>query len=99
MSALTPIPLRVHAECAHRQCGDVVGRATGAGGRQNDDVADLPETRYARSGDIHVAYQVVGDGPVDLVFVPGMFNHLDLIWEEEGGRLVASFRGWLPSAG
>ena len=40
-----------------------------------------PETRYARSGDIHVAYQVVGEGPVDVVYVsPGM-QHVEHIWE------------------
>jgi hypothetical protein len=32
---------------------------------------DLPETRYATSGDVHIAYQVVGNGPLDLVWVPG----------------------------
>jgi len=42
----------------------------------------VPETSYARSGDIHIAYQVVGDGPLDLVFVPGVLSHLDLLWEE-----------------
>ncbi len=40
-----------------------------------------PETRYARSGELSVAYQVVGDGPIDLVFVPGFVSHLDLNWE------------------
>lgn len=40
-----------------------------------------PETRYARSGDIHIAYQVVGDGPFDLVFVPGFVSNLDHNWE------------------
>jgi class 3 adenylate cyclase len=39
-----------------------------------------PETRYARSGDVSVAYQVVGGGPVDLVFVP-VISHLELEWE------------------
>ena len=34
-------------------------------------VGTTPETRYAKSGDVHIAYQVLGDGPVDLVFVPG----------------------------
>jgi pimeloyl-ACP methyl ester carboxylesterase len=38
------------------------------------------ETRYARSGDVHVAYQVTGDGPFDLVFVPGYVTHLELAW-------------------
>lgn len=32
----------------------------------------LPETRYAQSGEIKIAYQVVGDGPIDLVFVPAV---------------------------
>ncbi len=41
---------------------------------------DLPETRYARSGELNIAYQVLGDGPFDLVFVPGFISHLDLQW-------------------
>lgn len=45
---------------------------------------DLPETRYARSGDVHVAYQVLGQGPLDLVFVPGFVSNLDHQWEEPG---------------
>jgi pimeloyl-ACP methyl ester carboxylesterase len=40
-----------------------------------------PETRYARSGDVNIAYQVTGDGPFDLVFVPGYVNHLELAWK------------------
>jgi class 3 adenylate cyclase len=42
---------------------------------------NLPETRYARSGDVRIAYQVTGSGPLDLVFVPGFVSNLDLIWE------------------
>lgn len=42
----------------------------------------LPETRYARSGELNIAYQVLGDGPFDLVFVPGFISHLDLQWME-----------------
>jgi pimeloyl-ACP methyl ester carboxylesterase len=41
-----------------------------------------PETKYARSGDVHVAYQVVGDGPLDLIFVMGWVSHLDYFWAE-----------------
>jgi class 3 adenylate cyclase len=41
-----------------------------------------PETRYAKSDDVNIAYQVVGDGPRDLVLVPGWVSHLDLDWEE-----------------
>jgi class 3 adenylate cyclase len=43
---------------------------------------ERPRTQYARSGDYHIAYQVLGDGPVDLVYVPGWISHLDLYWEE-----------------
>jgi class 3 adenylate cyclase len=39
-------------------------------------------TRYAKSGDVNIAYQVVGEGPLDLVYVPGWVSHLDLNWEE-----------------
>ncbi|MDO8612486.1 MAG: adenylate/guanylate cyclase domain-containing protein [Dehalococcoidia bacterium] len=54
-----------------------------------------PETRYAKSGDVHIAYQVVGEGPLDLVWVPGFVSHLEVGWEEpEYGRFferLASF--------
>jgi pimeloyl-ACP methyl ester carboxylesterase len=40
-----------------------------------------PETRYARSGDVLIAYQVVGSGPFDLVFVPGFVSNLEVAWE------------------
>jgi pimeloyl-ACP methyl ester carboxylesterase len=41
-----------------------------------------PETRYAKSGDVNIAYQVVGDGPFDLVYVPGWVSNIDLLWEK-----------------
>ena len=43
---------------------------------------DRPDTRYAKSGDVNVAYQVAGSGPVDLVLVPGFVSHLDIDWDE-----------------
>ena len=43
-----------------------------------------PETRYALSGDVHIAYQVIGDGPFDLVFVPGFVTHMELQWRLPG---------------
>src|SRR5918995_3228336 len=39
-----------------------------------------PETRYAKSGDVHVAYQVFGEGSVDLVFVPGFISNIEHYW-------------------
>ena len=40
-----------------------------------------PETRYARSGEVHIAYQVFGEGDFDLVLVPGFTTHVELVWE------------------
>jgi pimeloyl-ACP methyl ester carboxylesterase len=42
------------------------------------------ETQYALSGDVHIAYQVTGDGPFDLVFVPGFVTHMELQWKLPG---------------
>ena len=41
-----------------------------------------PETRYARSGDVNIAYQVVGEGPRDLVYVPGWISNVEMMWEQ-----------------
>jgi len=40
-----------------------------------------PETRYAKSGDLNIAYQVVGEGPLDLVYVPGWVSNVEAMWE------------------
>ena len=42
----------------------------------------LIDTYYAKSGDLRIAYQVVGKGPLDLVFVPGFISNLDHYWDE-----------------
>lgn len=42
---------------------------------------EVPETRYARSGDVSIAYQVTGEGPVDLVRVPGFVSNVELEWQ------------------
>jgi class 3 adenylate cyclase len=53
------------------------------GDRENLVVATrTPETRYARSGEFSIAYQVVGEGEFDLVYVPGFASHLEAFWEE-----------------
>ena len=41
-----------------------------------------PETQYARSRDVNIAYQVVGEGPRDLVYVPGWVSNIEMMWEE-----------------
>jgi class 3 adenylate cyclase len=42
---------------------------------------DVPETHYAKTGDVHIAYQVIGDGPIDLVLIPEWFSHLEASWD------------------
>ena len=41
-----------------------------------------PRTKYARSGRVSIAYQVLGDGPIDLIQVPGSISHLEFMWTE-----------------
>ncbi|HEX9769161.1 MAG TPA: adenylate/guanylate cyclase domain-containing protein [Kiloniellales bacterium] len=41
-----------------------------------------PEIQYARSGNVSIAYQVVGDGPIDLILVPGWLSNIEVFWEE-----------------
>ena len=41
----------------------------------------IPATRYARSGDVNIAYQVVGEGPFDLIWVPGWISNVEASWE------------------
>lgn len=51
--------------------------------------ASRPEVRYARSGDLHIAYTVIGSGPLDIVVVPGFISHLEIMWENPA--IVALF--------
>jgi pimeloyl-ACP methyl ester carboxylesterase len=55
----------------------------------------VPDTSYTRSGDVNIAYQVVGDGPRDLVLVLGWVSHVEYIWEEPNAaaflKRLASF--------
>ena len=44
-------------------------------------IRTMTEVAFAQSGDVSIAYRVVGDGPVDLVYVQGAFTHLDVYWE------------------
>ena len=50
-----------------------------------------PETRYAKADDgVHIAYQVFGEGPLDLVVIPGFISHVELAWDDEA--LAGAFR-------
>jgi pimeloyl-ACP methyl ester carboxylesterase len=44
---------------------------------------ETPDTAYARSGDLKIAYQALGAGPPDLVYISSGFNHVELDWENE----------------
>jgi pimeloyl-ACP methyl ester carboxylesterase len=43
---------------------------------------DIPETCYAKSGGYHIAYQVLGNGPLDLIFIPGFVSHVEHAWDD-----------------
>jgi class 3 adenylate cyclase/pimeloyl-ACP methyl ester carboxylesterase len=44
-------------------------------------MAAIPATRYVKSDDVHVAYQVLGEGPLDLLWVPGFVSHIEAAWQ------------------
>jgi class 3 adenylate cyclase len=58
-------------------------------------VVGIPEFRYARNGEIALAYQVLGDGPIDLVYVPQFVSNIEIVWENPAYarflRRLASF--------
>src|SRR5512142_2525486 len=55
-------------------------RLPGTGERRLSAVMPA-ETLYAKSGDVHVAYQVTGAGPIDLVWAPGATSHVEMAWD------------------
>jgi pimeloyl-ACP methyl ester carboxylesterase len=58
-------------------------------------MADTPETHYVKSDDVHIAYQVLGEGPFDLLFVPGFISNVEALWRSPDQsaffRRLASF--------
>jgi class 3 adenylate cyclase/pimeloyl-ACP methyl ester carboxylesterase len=51
---------------------------------------DKPQTKFTRAGDVAVAYQVVGDGPVDLVYASGWLSNIEIVWEHPGYNKLLS---------
>ena len=51
------------------------------------------DIQFARSGDVQVAYHVVGDGPIDLVYVQGAWSHLEVEWELPAYRRFCELLG------
>ena len=44
-------------------------------------MAEVPSTHYVKSDDVYIAYQVLGEGPLDLIFVPGFVSNVEAIWQ------------------
>jgi serine/threonine protein kinase len=74
------------ADAEHKKRSAAAGRSSAA----PTESIKLPNrrrlTRYATDGDVHIAYQVIGNGPVDLCFVSGFVSNLDVWWEQARGR-------------
>ena len=68
--------------CSHEGRQRGFGTVTPAARGIAHEMAAMPETAYARDGDHHLAYQVVGDSGADLLFVPTATFPIDLLWEE-----------------
>jgi pimeloyl-ACP methyl ester carboxylesterase len=66
----------------YRFVSEAVAVRTPAARPATPSAPDVPPVRYTRSGDVNIAYQVVGNGPVDLVFVMGWVSHLGEFWTE-----------------
>jgi class 3 adenylate cyclase/pimeloyl-ACP methyl ester carboxylesterase len=56
-----------------------------------EDIGVAPRVRYARRGDLHVAYSVIGDGPIDVVFVPGFVSNLMRTLDPESWATAATW--------
>ena len=80
-----------------RILGSTVVGSRGPGGSRLERRVVQRATQYAKSGRVSIAYQVVGEGPTDLILVPGFVSHVELAWEEPRlahflGRLAAFSR-------
>ncbi len=75
--------MEIRAKFGDQWPGDLrsgAGEVNSLGARSPEQ--EIPEIRYARSGDVNIAYQVIGDAPIDLVFVMGWVSHLEYFWSE-----------------
>ena len=76
------------------------------GPAMNDASVERPETLYAWNGEVALAYQVVGEGPIDLLYLQGWTSNIDLAWESpflsrflrglsaHGRLILMDRRGW-----
>src|SRR5436190_1046703 len=95
-------PRRIVMNRGSRSVGNITAPPYGDAhdGRQQPSLGhwrsmETPPVRYAKSGDVHIAYQVIGSGAIDLVLIPGLFSNIDNHWDEPGCarflRRLASF--------
>lgn len=83
---------RVAAERAYEACAKLLAKELGVSpdaetkallaSGASSPASSVPPTRYAARGGIHLAYQVIGRGPLDIVFVPGFLSHVERAWED-----------------
>lgn len=66
--------------------GELAALLTSSSERPAWFAGDVPATRYAKAGDVSIAFQTIGSGPVDILVVPGLASHVELIWEQPGWR-------------
>jgi hypothetical protein len=66
----------------HWLCAVTVRDVAGLGGSRLERTVVQRATQYAKSGRVSIAYQIVGDGPTDLILVPGFVSHVEVAWEE-----------------
>jgi pimeloyl-ACP methyl ester carboxylesterase/DNA-binding CsgD family transcriptional regulator len=76
---LSPRTVEHHLSAAYRKLG-VSNRAALVASLRDNAPHQMPVTRYALSGDTHIAYQVLGNGPRDLVFIPGFVSNVETAW-------------------
>lgn len=76
---LSPRTVEHHLSAAYRKLG-VPNRAALVALLRDRPPDQIPLTRYAVSGDTHIAYQVLGDGPRDLIFIPGFISNVETAW-------------------
>jgi len=69
-------------ETAHRRGYRFIAHVTVLDGMAPDTPPAAPKVSYARSGNVNIAYQVIGSGPMDIVFVMGWVSHLEYFWNE-----------------
>lgn len=81
-TAQHPAYIETRHRRGYRFCARVTTNSPAAPVPASTVASSLPKTRYVDNGGVNIAYQVVGDGPVDLVFVMGWVSHLEYFWTE-----------------